>query len=452
MKIGSSNRGIQEAKEDDFFLGIRDPTIPSMMQPGFTSLRRRDSNFSAATDYRYASPNDLTFWQGAALLTADCMGTGVLALPGSISVLGWGFGLSFLVLNGPINLYAGTILSNAAAYVERKQKAENEQFKSLTGIDEDHVSEQTEVFAPDRGERSYDAIAGDDDDGDDLLDPDQTGNHHSLHHDTATFDFIGMTAALFRNPLYARVVMVLFYTNIFLVLGDYILVMAHAVAALLGEDWLCIPQAGLIAATLMFVVSQLRTMANLGRTVSLVSLSALLVVIMQCIYFAQYDGAPHDEGNVRRYLSAGSNSNFSIFRKLSSMGSIGFAMGSQKLFLNIRHELADREAAPKSLAVSLTIFASFYVLVVVFSGSSKDVMCVLASAGIFAMLLYDACSLLLKRSTQLSLRCSSIGFGQTNSRIFLMDSCRGLLCNQFPGHLCIHGPHFLSQVGSGQRP
>lgn len=366
--------------------GFRDMLVPSIRQSTLTPLRRRDSTFSAATDYKYASPNDLSFWQGATLLTADCLGTGVLALPGNMRVLGWKVGLAFLLLNVPINLYAGTILSNAAGYVERKQRAENEQFKSLSEIPDDgsEPSEQADYtegtsLAGVTASKSYDAVFEDEDsDNDDLLDPDQPIDHrHALHHDTATFDFIGMTSALFRRPAYATVVMTLFYTNIFLVLGDYILVMSHAVSALLGEDWLCIPLAGVLASTLMFAVSQMRTMANLGRSASIISLSALLVVILQCICSAKYGEnlATDDDNNARNRLLE-NHEDFSILRKLSATGSIGFAMGSQKLFLNIRHELVDRDSAPKSLAVSLSVFAGFYVLVVVLSGPSmyKEVM------------------------------------------------------------------------------
>jgi len=384
MGPGKSTDDTHEDDDDGFYSGFRDDLIPSIRQSGLTPLRRRDSTFSAATDYKYASRNDLAFWQGVALLTADCLGTGVLALPGNMKVLGWSFGLSFLVLNVPINLYAGTILSNAAGYVERKQKAENKQFKSLVqmdGLDDDFLeaavmTEQEGLFSA--SSLNYNATASGSND-DDLLDPDKIQNHHLLHHDTATFDFIGMTSALFQWPVYAGVVMALFYLNIFLVLGDYILVMSHAVSALLGEDWLCIPQAGLIASTLMFAVSQLRTMANLGRTASIISLSCLLIVILQCIYYSKHDGTPSGEDKVARPLTTDfiGSDKFNQLRKLSSMGSIGFAMGSQKLLLNIRHELADRASAPRSLAVSLTIFASFYVLVVIFSGPSKIIMRVL---------------------------------------------------------------------------
>lgn len=92
--------------------------------------------------------------------------------------------------------------------------------------------------------------------------------------------------------------------------------MSHAVAAMAG-DHICIPTAGLIASTLMFALSQLNTMgeyvcmwiyvvgpasirthnnslsfysslkANLGRSVSAVSLMCLLIVVIQCLMSLQ---------------------------------------------------------------------------------------------------------------------------------------------------------------------
>jgi amino acid permease len=86
-------------------------------------LLHRDSDFSIGTDYDgEESPNNLNMWQGAALLTADCIGTGLLALPADIHTLGYGIGLTFLVANLPINLYAGCIFHNTATAVEGRQK------------------------------------------------------------------------------------------------------------------------------------------------------------------------------------------------------------------------------------------------------------------------------------------------------------------------------------------
>jgi hypothetical protein len=346
-------------------------------------LKRHDSMYSVASDYDYDSANDLNMWQGAALLTADCLGTGILALPQDIRVLGLWFGVGFLILNLPINYYAGSILSHAASHVERRQVSENERLQSdgkldemgfevgvAEGKEEESISDESPLQdGKNQGRGNYDAIANEDvfDEDDNEIKTDDRKHQSSLHHDTATFDFIGMTSALFHKAQGTRLAMILFYTNIFLVLGDYILVMSHAVAALLGEDWICIPVAGVIASTLMFAVCQLRTMSNLGRSASIISLSALFIVVMQCLYYANtVEQIPDDDEG-----TDDTPSGHTILRKLSAMGSIGFAVGSQKLFLNIRHELADRASAPKSLAISLTAFGTFYVAIVLCAGSSK---------------------------------------------------------------------------------
>lgn len=79
---------------------------------------------------------------------------------------------------------------------------------------------------------------------------------HRMHDNTTTFDFVGRTLALFHNPSAARWVMILFHANACLVLGNCILVVSHAVAAMIGEECTCVPAAGILALTPMFAVSQ----------------------------------------------------------------------------------------------------------------------------------------------------------------------------------------------------
>ena len=167
--------------------------------------------------------------------------------------------------------------------------------------------------------------------------------------DTVTLDYVGMAPVLFDSRAATRWITILYYTNILLVLENYIGVMAHSVAAMIVEDWKCIPPAGALASTLMFAVSQIRSMAKLGRSASIVSLLALFVVVAQCLCFTNR----HDEsytGQVdptpsSRDLTTLESAN--LLRKMTAMGSIGFATGSQKLLLNIRHELSDRSIAPQ---------------------------------------------------------------------------------------------------------
>ena len=343
---------------------------------------KNDDDEGHQTPHR--NSNDLNLYQGAALLTADCLGTGILALPASMVVLGRIFGLAFLILQLPINLYAGTILSHTADLVERKQLpvvdldhnnvADGSQYPSRDRATQDETDEgerignqpankqpSVSIMTGTKTAPHYESIvAMDDERFEDELPPSSTQCRHDA---SSTSDFIGMTHALFQHPAATHVVMILYYCNIFLVLGDYMLVMSHAVAALLG-DQICVPTAGIVASTLMFLVSQLRTMATLGRTVSIVSLMALFLVVIQCLLaLAQRDD---DMSSI-----PSSSIEKGLFPKFSALASIGFAVGSQKLFLNIRHEMYVRQEAPKALAISLSCYVTLYVAICLLAGPSK---------------------------------------------------------------------------------
>ena len=210
-----------------------------------------------------------------------------------------------------------------------------------------------------------------------------TGTAHTrLHHDTATYDFIGMTQCLFEgNRLATRLVQAIYYTTLFLVMGNYILVMAHAVSAVFGEA-ICLPVAGGMASVGMFVVSQMRSMAKLGQTASFVSLGALFVVVVQCLWALHHEdnvdhnvdddgfttGQDDDDNHIMRNLTA-DHTAYTFLRKLTALGSIGFACSGQKLFLNIRHDLTRRAEAPKTLGIGIATFGTFYVAIILLAGS-----------------------------------------------------------------------------------
>ena len=195
-----------------------------------------------------------------------------------------------------------------------------------------------------------------------------------------TYDYIGMTAALYDCPetspdglssprgMASGLVMGAYYVNIFLVLGNYILVMSHAVAAVVGEDNICLPTAGMVACVLMYSLSQIRTMANLGRSASAVSLLALAVVVTQCLLSIERGDDVVDMGGYNPPDDSGARPSVSLLRLLSALSSVGFAVGSQKLLLNIRHEMSDRDSAPRALGISLTGFGAGYAAVCVLSG------------------------------------------------------------------------------------
>jgi len=390
-------------------------------------------------EYIDPSSNDLTIWPGAALIVADCMGTGILALPNNMKVLGVS-GFVFLVINLPINYYAGDILHKAAVSVERRLNlglglvmsvaGDESDNGSGSGNGDDYRSIQNGPILMELPLSSRD-VADEDEDEDEVnwnydnnssgihnvpntemteirkpkAAQNQSHDHHQNHGITTphTFDLIGITYALFDYfgeerrtattssleptstsatlSMTTMIVTTIYYINIFLVLGNYILVMSHAVAAMIGEDNICLPNAGIIASTLMFAISQLRTMAMLGRSVSVISLLSLAIVVIQCLVAIQSgtesfsynnnDDQGQDENDNENAEGGYYSVTFwqSLVSQLAALSSIGFAVGSQKLFLNIRHEFKDRNESPKSLGISLGAFGGVYILVCVLAGS-----------------------------------------------------------------------------------
>jgi Transmembrane amino acid transporter protein len=369
----------------------------------------------------------LTLLQSVLLLTADVVGVGILALPHSVSVLGYTTGLSFLLFQLPVNWYAGHLLAQIATACEQSQESVTSrptlQTKSSLPLNEIHnVESRRRVRLDSRRILSLytsvpalaqDSAAIDDDPAaggememtessnreaesvDSLSLP--TTNHHvstppstspeedpprvsTMHHSTSvvTADLVTISQHVFaaNRRGAATFVQCLYYSNLFLVLGDYILVMAHAIAAVFDD--MCLPTAGLVAAILMFSLTQLPTMTHLGRRVSTLSLMAMFTVLIQCLV-AVHTTTPgasavtvtnetaHDH---RRFLpsKAASPETSSITQKFAALGSIGFAVGSQKLFLNIRYEMNNRHEAPKTLAYSLATFGFMYFTVTVRSG------------------------------------------------------------------------------------
>jgi amino acid permease len=301
------------------------------------------------------------------------LGVGILALPKDIHELGWIAGLGFLVCNLPINYYAGEILAQTATHVEnttnvlgaslRKVSSDFEMVatseKQNDGEEVLHHPEVKDGILRDRGHQHVDEA-----NVEALKDVSLEEEEVDAKDAVATHDLVGITNAIFPDSLSTKMVMLLYFTNIFLVLGDYILVMSYAVAAMLG-DKICLPWAGVLASFLMFALSQLRTMAMLGREASAISLACLFIVLVQCLVAS----VNHEEPAITDTTTATElASDSSILRKFSALASIGFACGSQKLFLNIRHEMRHKEEAPRTLALSLTTYGTAYIIVVIAAG------------------------------------------------------------------------------------
>ncbi len=220
----------------------------------------------------------------AALLVADVVGTGILALPSNVHTVGLPFGLAFICAQVPLNQLAGCFLTHAANHVESAAPRSSP------------VADYRLLAA---------ALAG-------------------------------------RESRLARATSAAFFANLILILGNYLVAMSGAVQAILYDSHVCRSTAALIAAVLLLAVNQLPSLRELGRAPTAVSLASVVGLLAICLAPAAHkpaDGADDDDGGggdefesvVRRGL-----------RVAAALSGIVFAIGSQKLLLNIRAEMMQR--------------------------------------------------------------------------------------------------------------
>jgi hypothetical protein len=100
--------------------------------------------------------------------------------------------------------------------------------------------------------------------------------------------------------------------------------------------------------------------------VSIVSLLALFLVVIQCLISLGHARDPIPIQPSPSLITAGL-----VLSKFSALASIGFAVGSQKLLLNIRSEMKSKQEAPRVLAISLSAYITLYVMICVLAGPSK---------------------------------------------------------------------------------
>jgi hypothetical protein len=129
----------------------------------------------------------------------------------------------------------------------------------------------------------------------------------------------------------------------------------------------------------------------------------------------------------------------------------GFAVASQKLLLNIRHEMKHREESPRSLGIALSLFGTFYVAICLLAGKSRWN---LNDA------IYISCVSLtpiprnshFNRSTVLLIRCHPKRDESSCSRIVTLDSCGRLLCHQLSSDLFVHGSNVCTPMDHALGP
>mmetsp|Transcript_6087 Transcript_6087/g.9029 ORF Transcript_6087/g.9029 Transcript_6087/m.9029 type:complete len:487 (-) Transcript_6087:34-1494(-) len=187
-------------------------------------------------------------------------------------------------------------------------------------------------------------------------------------------DFIELAKIIHASPSILRVIVLAWYGNLLLVLGNYVLVMARGLDLVAGNE-LCTPISSFAAAAFVLMLAQAnRTMLSLDHGPSQISILSVVAIIVLCLWRSKASG---DQGVLlfttkalkdRLWPRVSNQRKASAKRLGSSFGSVVFAVNSQKLLLNVRAEMADTKYANTALIMALSFYVTAYAAIVLAAG------------------------------------------------------------------------------------
>ncbi len=265
--------------------------------------------------------------RAATILVAECVGTGVLALPYVASVLGTGPFLLFVAVQVLLNLYAGELLATAAETAERKTNYEA--CRSTTSALWDFVDD-TDNIDWDTGEPKSPT--------------------------TRPRDMLELAQGLDAGRPLRALVASAWYGNLVLILAQYLVVMARSLRVAFPLPGCAVVESLLIAALTAWLIAQLPTLDALGKGAAQLSFASVVAILAICAKHTPTGPPPV----VARDASAAAVA--------ASLTTVTFAMITSKLFLNVRREMRDPREARKTLRYGIFAFTVVYIVVVFLSG------------------------------------------------------------------------------------
>ena len=260
----------------------------------------------------HASSSGLAVPTAAALIIAECVGTGVLALPANAHTLGLTLTLVSLTGTALLTMVAAVMLHRAASTIEVLE-----------------LREPLELY----GARPRPRVP----------------------------DYYLLAVALYgERSLMARVTIFAFHGGLFLMLGVFLVVMSKALVPLLSHaGWdVCEWQAGLICTLVMAAVNQMPSLIHIGRGPAYFSVVAIVVVCGVCVA-----GLPADRGLTPAAPAAARPLPIS-----AALSGVVFAMGVMPFVLSTRHALDAPARIVPSLGVAICLLALSYALLIVLAG------------------------------------------------------------------------------------
>ncbi|GMI10145.1 hypothetical protein TrVE_jg7082 [Triparma verrucosa] len=288
--MASDHPSIAVAMEDDPQpLEAATLLSPSSSGPSFNSSSSPSSSTS--------TPSITSPWAAGLLISAEVVGTGILALPFFCSVITKPWGLSYLALNIGVNYYAGARLTQAASIVEQR------------------------------------------------------------HHVPPILDLLELS----QLTTLPNLTLTIYYTNLILVMGSYLLTISTSFSSLLYP--LTVPSSiltFLIVSILIALSLRLNSMAKLGKAPTYVSITTILVVVLLSLIGAKTTADQPPPTAI------------SPFQIPGSLSGISFAVSSQKLLLNVRKSMdsSSKLKINEALFVALAMYGLFYVITILVAPST----------------------------------------------------------------------------------
>lgn len=157
------------------------------------------------------------------------------------------------------------------------------------------------------------------------------------------------------------------YSNLFLVLGEYVLVMSRGLEMTVGAS--CAPISSFAAASFALALAQRsRTMAKLHGP-ALISIASVVAILIACVVALQVKRHARFNIDLRPLYHKSNIKLADALRIAAAVSSIVFAAGTQKLLLNVRKEQREpSKMATPSLVVAVTAFTLLYATVVIAAG------------------------------------------------------------------------------------
>lgn len=138
---------------------------------------------------------------------------------------------------------------------------------------------------------------------------------------------------------------IVLYLYVFLILGEYHLIMARSVQGTFYDASLCRPVAGIIASVIVFLSNQVRTLHNIAL-LSIVSVVTIFIVLTICLNDMISDSKPIGSAGVEHNLVASVN----FWDFYGAFSTLIFAWAGQKIYLEIMTEMRDSKDFTKSLS------------------------------------------------------------------------------------------------------